>query len=236
MSRTAQFCPRCGNPAAGVVPPTYIPAPPVPVHPPVAPPVAASTVVEERPKRSTFFIWVPIALVALALLAWAVLSGLPFSDEPPRQDPRPVEVVNERQVTTATVGQISNGDEMRESPTPAPVTARPAAARPAPAPVRRVQPAPVPRPVPAPRTAAANEEDEISEPSAIGTLHSYISSRDFYGVSSECLSVASAGYRNIGYDLQVADKCTGRSLGRWRVDAKTREIYRQRPDGRYLRP
>ena len=229
MSRAAQFCPRCGNPAAVVPPPR-----PVQIHAPVAPPVVTSALVEERPRRSTFFIWVPIALVALALLAWAVLSGLPFSDEPRRQDPRPVEVVNERQVTTATVGQISNADDMRESSTPAAVTPQPAAPRPARA--RRVQPVPVPSPVPEPRKAAPNEGSEISEPSAIGTLHSYISSRDFYGVSGECLSVSSAGYRNIGYDLQVADKCTGRSLGRWRVDAKTREIYRQRPDGRYLRP
>ena len=244
MAPAAQFCPRCGSPAVSVTPHPVPPAPVIVTPDPLPPPVPApapvrSAVPEERPKRSTFFIWVPIALVGLALLAWAVLSGLPFSDEPRQQAPRPVEVVSERQVTTATVGQIGNTVDDSPSSPPARVVPRPAPSRPAdvaqPARTRPIPPAPVRTPVNEAATRA-NQDGEISEPTAVGTLHSYISSRDFYGVSSECLSVSSVGYRNIGYDLAVSDKCSGRSLGRWRVDAKTREVYRQRPDGRYLRP
>ena len=89
-------------------------------------------------------------------------------------------------------------------------------------------------PPPAPR-------EEISEVEASSTLRGYITSSNYYdGVSSTCLSIRGQGYRNVGYTFSVWDSCVSgggsRMLGRWRVDAKTREVFRQREDGRFLRP
>jgi hypothetical protein len=66
-------------------------------------------------------------------------------------------------------------------------------------------------------------------------------STGFYNdVRDECLAVRGGGYRNVGYAFSVWDSCPGgggsRMLGRWRVDAKTREVFRQQNDGRYLKP
>src|SRR5687768_6024886 len=49
-----------------------------------------------RPKTSVVM-WIPIAIIALGLLAWAVLSGLPFGGEPDRAPrvEKKVEVVEE---------------------------------------------------------------------------------------------------------------------------------------------
>src|SRR5688500_10781317 len=101
----AQFWPQCGvKVAAPVVPTPVVPAPVVP-GPVVAPATA--------PRRS-HLIWVPIALIAIALLGWAVLAGLPFRQP---QRPKPLE----------------NLEVVREAPPPArpPLTnATPPGARP----------------------------------------------------------------------------------------------------------
>jgi hypothetical protein len=120
--------------------------------------------------------------------------------------------------------------------TPAPVTQpRPVPTRPAPS-----RPAPS-RPAPTPAPAQPAARAEISEGEAVSTLRGYLSSANVYdGVESSCLQVRSQGYQNVGYTMSVWDSCNAgggsRMLGRWRVDSKTREVFRQRGDGRYLRP
>jgi hypothetical protein len=138
-------------------------------------------------------------------------------EEPPRQ-PQPSQP---RPVPPPT--------QTTRPPAPAPRPATPAPRPPTPAP----RPS-TPAPAPAPR-------EEISEVDASSTLRGFISSRSYYdGVSSSCLSIRGHGYRNVGYTFSVWDSCVSgggsRMLGRWRVDSKTREVFRQREDGRFLRP
>lgn len=97
--------------------------------------------------------------------------------------------------------------------------------------VPEAEPSPSSPPSPPPRRS------EIGEPEAIATLRGFLTAREFYKVPADCVTIASRGYRNAGYTLDVVDSCaSSRLLGRWRVDSKTREIFRQREDGRYLRP
>jgi hypothetical protein len=125
----------------------------------------------------------------------------------------------------------------RAVPTPAPRTAPAPRRTPPPAVVRTVPPPPpAARPAPSPSPSG-----EISDSQAAATLRSYITSNSYYeGVSGDCVQVRSQGYSNVGYTYAVWDGCVAgggsRMLGRWRVDSKTREVFRQREDGRYLRP
>lgn len=167
-------------------------------------------------------IGVPITIVLLGLVTLALLSGMPFGEGDRRPDPPPVAVVEEGEARPA-----ASSDTERP---PLLVEDTPAARRPATARVQ--QPAQRPE---ARREAAASVE-EITEETALEILRSYISSRKYYDVETSCLSVGSRGYANAGYTLEVVDRCADRSLGRWRVDSKTREVFRQREDGRYLRP
>jgi hypothetical protein len=121
---------------------------------------------------------------------------------------------------------------------------QPPAAQPRP-PVTRPRPQPPaqqPRPVTTPPPPVQREApgSEISESEAAGTLSGFIRSNNSYDVSRDCLQIRSHGYRNVGYTFSVWDACVSgggsRMLGRWRVDSKTREVFRQRDDGRYLRP
>ena len=109
--------------------------------------------------------------------------------------------------------------------------------RPQPPVVVRTQPQPPPAAVPRPQPQRA----EITADEATATLRNYVRSSRYYGVAADCIRVENSGYRNVGYDLEVWHSCPGsgggaRRLGRWRVDSKTREVFRQRDDGRYLRP
>lgn len=138
----------------------------------------------------------------------------------------------------------------------APVAGRPSAAAPA-----SPTPTTVPRTIPVPsepvrtmpvRTATtaareravtprpietARRSGEISESEAIGTLRAFVNSRNPYGISPNCVGVASRGYKNVGFTLEVVDTCRdSQMMGRWRVDSKTREVFRQRENGRYQRP
>jgi hypothetical protein len=70
----------------------------------------------------------------------------------------------------------------------------------------------------------------------VATLRGFLVTRNYYDTGAGCLRVSSAGYSNVGYTLDVHDSCASRHLGRWRVDARTREVFRQREDGRFLRP
>jgi hypothetical protein len=78
---------------------------------------------------------------------------------------------------------------------------------------------------------------EISEAEATTVLRRHLASSNPYDLSTNCMQIRSAGYRNVGYTFSVWDACVEgggtRMLGRWRVDAKTREVFRQGDDGRY---
>lgn len=128
----------------------------------------------------------------------------------------------------------------RQAPAPAAPPARQTPRTTAPPPQqrteRREEPAPARR-EPAESTTERGS-DEITEGAAIAVLSNRITSH--YRVPTNCLSIRSRGYRNAGYTFDVWDTCVrgggSRRLDSWRVDSKTREVFRQRSDGRYLRP
>jgi hypothetical protein len=148
---------------------------------------------------------------------------------PPPQSPQPPpRVIEEPPVRTTTPPPPQRTIPPPARTTPAPVRTPPAAPPAA--------PSPVPTPAPAPARTG-----EISDAEAAATLRSYIASNSYYeGVSGDCVQVRSQGYSNVGYTYSVWDGCVSgggsRMLGRWRVDSKTREVFRQQSDGRFLRP
>lgn len=154
---------------------------------------------------------VPVVIVGLIVIAFLVLMGLPFGGrEPERRATRPAE--------TDTIAEAD--------PVPAP----------APVQTGTLVEVEEPRPAVAPRVETPPPAGEIGVSEAMSTVRGFITSRDYYGVGADCIAVSSLGYQNAGYTLEVRDSCASRALGRWRVDSKTREIFRQREDGRYLRP
>lgn len=129
------------------------------------------------------------------------------------------------------------------APPAAPVQRPPVIAeqpRPQPQPPPRTEPQRTPPPAPVRVVPRPDRDGEISAAEAEATLRSYVRSSRYYPVAGECIRVENRGYRNVGYNLEVWHSCPGggvsRLLGRWRVDSKTREVFRQREDGRYLRP
>jgi hypothetical protein len=211
-------------------------------------------------KRSTWWI-VPLVIVGLVLVAWLLLAGLPFGRDRRVVATATTETIAEGTASpqpepTGTLVEVGQDDEIpletetappavvtqttppvtqTEAPAPAPVVVEERRPPVTPAPVR--QP-PAPRPQPAPQPAPARAE--LSEDEAASVLRGHLGSNNPYDVSADCLQVRGAGYRNVGYGFSVWDACVSgggsRMLGRWRVDAKTREVFRQRDDGRYLRP
>ena len=229
----AEFCPRCGANLTVATPvPDVAPAAPPPAAPASAAPAAA------RP-------WciVPLVIIALVIVAFAVMLLMPFGG---REEGRPAREVAEtdtveegapapaRPAETGTLVDLGQPPPAATTTTamaaPPPVTTTVVTTPPPPPIEIERTPAPAPAPVPAPAPA------EISEGEAVATLRGYVTSRRYYDVGPECIGIASAGYRNAGYTLEVQDTCNSRSLGNWRVDSKTREVFRQREDGRYLRP
>lgn len=211
--------------------------------------------------RSAWGIGVPIAIVALGLVIWALLAGMPFGgdrSEGPRRDAPAMETVGEG---TAPEGSSSREllppDDEQAVDAPAATTATSSrATTPAAAPAARA-PRSVPIPPPsatrepvresseaaAPRREPAAREQreqqpqgEITQPQAEATLRGYIASRAELGVSGDCLAVSPVEYKNRGYTMSAADRCDEKALGRWRVDSVTREVFRQQSDGRFLRP
>lgn len=187
------------------------------------PPAGSSAIwlvrrLHDRPavaEHRTLWWLVPLVVVAVAAVVLLVLAGMPFGDD--GADRRPVS----RTETVAdgtpvpSRGRTDTGEivDVRDDQPEAPSSSRPTTPPPA-----------------RPRTA------EISESDAVSTLRGFLTSRNYYPVGSECISIGSEGYRNAGYTLEVSDSCNRRQLGRWRVDSKTREVFRQRDDGRFLRP
>jgi ribosomal protein L40E len=127
-------------------------------------------------------------------------------------------------------------EERPVTPQPMPPQPLPTAPRPTPRPVPTT-----PAPQPEPQAPSGEPRGEISEGEATAALRNHLASSNPYdGVSSSCLQLRSVGYVNVGYTYSVWDACVEgggtRMLGRWRVDAKTREVFRQGDDGRYIRP
>lgn len=85
---------------------------------------------------------------------------------------------------------------------------------------------------------------QISEEQAIRQLMAWLKSHPSYYSQVDCLKPKSLGYRNAGYTIElVAESCPGNQktrlkgvVGRWRVDAKTAEIYVQNEAGKYVSP
>jgi hypothetical protein len=233
---------------------------------PVAPPPVRTTTTinpAAKPKRRTPWWVVPLVIVGLVIIAFLVLMGLPFggrdADRPARTVAETETIAEAEPVPAAAPVQTGTLIDVTEEPPPEVLgttqTAAPVQSPPPersqprvvtqPPPARTVPakttppPASSPVPVPAPRVETpppARENGEISVSEAMSSVRAFVTSRDYYGVGADCIAVGSLGYQNVGYTLEVRDSCKSRTLGRWRVDAKTREIFRQREDGRYLRP
>jgi len=153
---------------------------------------------------------------------------------PPMTAPTATQQPTATQAPTATQPPVIIEEPAQRPPVQKPPVQRPPAQTPRPAP----NPA-TPKPVPPPVRVAPPPSRELTPAEATATLQSYVASTDFYRVGRDCMRVENRGYRNVGYDLEVWDTCANgasRRLGRWRVDSKTREVFRQRDDGRYLRP
>ena len=172
---------------------------------------SVGTATPSQPVRGNRWWIVPSVLVGVVALAWLLLARMPFgtSDEPPA---RP---------------QV---DTVAEAPAPAPsatiVEVPPDAIE-----TRNETQKGKPR---------AQTRLEISPSDAEAILRHYVTASDYYRVKGECLRINNRGYRNVGYTLEIWNACepdgASRMLGSWRVDAKTREVFRRRDDGRYLRP
>ena len=159
-------------------------------------------------------------LLVLGGLAWLILAGLPFGGSDRGPEPARVETIAEGTVApsspreTGTILDVE-GEKPVETPIQRPVE-RPRA------------------PEPDPQPSMLNDEQ------ASAALREYVTSRDYYDVEDDCVRIESRGFRNRGFDYEVWHSCErgggSRLLGRWRVDALTREVFRQYGDGRYLRP
>lgn len=93
----------------------------------------------------------------------------------------------------------------------------------------------------APASSPPTREQQLSATTAVDRVRGFITSRNYYdGVADSCVQVRPAEFSNGGYTMQVWHACPGaagsRLLGRWRVDSKTGEVFRQRDDGRFLSP
>lgn len=256
---SADFCPKCGKSLRMAV------APPVAAGEPVAPPPVHTTTTTNpaaKPARRTPWWVVPLVIVGLVIVAFFVLMGLPFggrdADRPASTAARTETIAEGEPVPTAAPPQTGTLIDVTEEPPPEVLgttqTAPPARSAPPvqsqprvvtqPPPARRVPvktapPAVTTAPVPQPRVespAPVRATAEIGVSEAMSLVRSFVSARDYYGVGADCIGVSSLGYQNAGYTLEVRNACSSRTLGRWRVDAKTREIFRQREDGRYTRP
>jgi hypothetical protein len=289
----AKFCPSCGAPVVSSAAASAAePAPslsPTPEAAPqseaavpgaaahsvtadaVAPPPAAparATRTTAAPKKSKAWIAIPLLLIALGAIVWALLSGFPLGGEDdgtrevaPAESERPTPV--ERQASTGTIVETTavtgapNINELgvpigspespatdgRGSAIPSSGPAEPpsgAIAFPPPSspeePARTDVPPPSPREEPSSASRSSGRGGEISGAEAVQVLDSFIVGNNPYDADLRCVEIRNLGYRNAGYTLQVYDDCGNRALGRWRVDALSREVFRQRSDGRYVRP
>jgi hypothetical protein len=232
LSPGSAFCSRCGTAVTQPPPPAHAPQ-----RPPLPPPRSAPPATQPHPSRRSLWWIVPLAIIAIVLIGWLVLKNLPFGEESGnRQD---VETVEEGPPPeTATIVEMP-----AETPAETEVSVdaeRPGIPEPADEPSRDPERQGDPEPPPASRETASSvttRPGEISPSEATRTLQSYVIRQNYYRVDGDCIRVRNLGYRNVGYTLEVSDRCAdGKLLGRWRVDSKTREVFRQAANGRYLRP
>lgn len=181
-------------------------------------------------------------LIGIVIIAWLFVTGLPFGGDRrdgQRQQPRRVETVTEAPPPAPSATIVEVPATVGDTATSKTKSSPPQAAIDVPATiVRKTQTAKAPRA--APVVTSRVERSEISGAEAEAALREYVVSTNYYRLAADCVRVDNRGYENVGYTLDVWDRCNegggSRMLGRWRVDAKTREIFRQRADGRYLRP
>jgi len=217
-------------------------------------PAYGATVPVAQARRSTWWI-VPAVIVGLVVIAWLLLAGLPFGREKTIVATETAETIAEGTVDRppAETGTVVDLGGTVEPPFPTQTlptqTAPPiTATQPPPViveePVVIPPPRPISVPVPPPTTTTHEPEpapepvrDEISEAEATTVLRRHLAASNPYDLSPNCMQIRSAGYRNVGYTFSVWDACVEgggtRMLGRWRVDAKTSEVFRQGDDGRY---
>jgi hypothetical protein len=174
---------------------------------------------------------VPLVIVAVVGLVWLLMSRMPFGsdgDRAPRERAA-IETIGEGKVDRGRETLPPNTD-LQDEPEPAPAATATAIAPPAAATTATVSAPPPATPMPA--------EREITEEQAVAVLRGFVASNERYLVRAECLRIGSRGYSNAGYTLDVYDTCEspGAPRSRWRVDSKTREVFVQREDGRFLRP
>jgi hypothetical protein len=195
--------------------------------------VPPEDVVPVRGRRTWgWVVGVAAAMAVVAAVAMLLLSRMPFGGA---KEPRAVtraapQTVEEGDGGTATTAQVAE---------PAGTQAGIRRARPAVTAARRpAPPPPVAAPAPQVVTQPASAAGELTESQAVDRLSGYLRSAATYPLPGNCIRVRSQGYRNVGYTLDVVDTCgaSTAALGRWRVDARTGEIFRQRADGRFLRP
>ena len=258
----AQFCPRCGK---AVAVPAAIPvAPPAPAPAPAPRPVQPSSAPVPSPARSRTWWIIPVVVLALGAVVFLLLTGAPYGRDgdkavSPRASTAETETIREGDSSSAATATLVEEPAppaattttvavpppiLREEPPPSvlgePATTTPPPTRPREEVRPRVVVVPPPsRPrenVPPPVAVAPPPSREISGDEAVNILRGFVTSRDYYRIGTTCTSIRNAGYKNVGYTLEVHDTCRDRLLGLWRVDAKTREVFRQREDGRYLRP
>jgi hypothetical protein len=250
LAPDAQFCSKCGKPV--VLPAPVVAAPPQPV---AAERPYTNTVPVAQARRSTWWI-VPAVIVGLIVIAWLLLAGLPFGREKSIVTTATSETIAEGTVDAqpAETGTVVDLGSTAEPPFPTqtattlppilpPITTTQPIIQPPPVIVEEPvvippPPRPVPVPVPLPTTPEPEPvREEISESEATAALRRHLAAANPYDVSANCLQIRSVGYRNVGYTFSVWDACVEgggtRMLGRWRVDAKTGEVFRQGDDGRY---
>jgi hypothetical protein len=160
--------------------------------------------------RRTYFIWVPVAIVILAAIAFLILTRMPFGGEPRQREPKVVGTT-QPQVVTEAPPSVDTSMTIVEIGQPKQTTA--------------TQPIPaqtLPKTETTPPSVIVEERPAISEEEAVTLLHSYIAKNR--SVSADCLVLLSEGLSTAGYTVSARDRCNQKSLGRWRLNAKTRAI------------
>lgn len=204
----------------------------------------ASGAIPSRPGRGSRWWIVPSVLVGVVVVAWLLLAGMPFgkSDKPPARPQ--VDTVAEAPAPapapSSTIVEVPPDQDVGGAPPVAIPEPTITAERSSPPTSRAAETQKGKTRPQAPAPARASTQLEISPSDAEAILHQYVTVTDYYRVKDECLRVNNRGYRNVGYTLEIWNACEpgggSRMLGSWRVDAKTREVFRRRDDGRYLRP
>jgi hypothetical protein len=185
----------------------------------------------EQPRRNLW--WIVLAVVVvLALVTWLLISRS-RSD----REEAVVAIATTETIAEGTVDTPSETGTIVELTETTATTVTTSIAQPPPPVIIEEQPPIAPDVEPVPPQPIR----EIDESEATSLLRAHLGASNPYdNVILGCLQIRSAGYSNVGFTFTVWDSCVPdggtRLLGRWRIDAKTKEVFRQRDDGRYLRP